>query len=222
MINTLTSEVIAALSVPPPKDRISWKLQAGYKKDPQTGKPTRGLVVAYIDARDVQDRLDEVVGAENWSDAYTVVEINPSRVSVECRLTVYGITKADVGTGTKSGKDDPGDNLAKGAYSDALKRAAVKFGIGRFLYDLEKFYVDLDGNGNFANPQLKPHQYYRGNRQWVADELTAYVKRYSLDAARIGDVVKGLIREIPVEGLSLIETSRLISDAKRELSMPPV
>jgi hypothetical protein len=217
----LTNEVIAALSVPPPEKRISWKLQAGYKKDPQTNKPTRGLVVAYIDARDVQDRLDQVVGAENWSDAYTVVEINPNRVSVECRLTVCGVTKSDVGTGTKSGKDDPGDNLAKGAYSDALKRAAVKFGIGRFLYDLEKFYVDLDADGKFAEPQLKPHQYYRGNRQWVIDDLTAYVKRYGLDAGRIGDVVKQLLAGLPVDALTLLETAHLITDAKRELSKPP-
>jgi hypothetical protein len=87
----------------------------------------KGSVAFYIDARDVMDRLDEVVGCENWQDKYTVLAFNDSRWAVECTLIVNGVAKTDVGEG-----DAPKD-----AYSDALKRAAVKFGVGRYLYDMD-------------------------------------------------------------------------------------
>ncbi|RTH99007.1 Rad52/22 double-strand break repair protein [Thermus scotoductus] len=94
-------------------------------------------MVAYVDARTVLDRLDEVVGPEGWQDAYEVLadrETDKGRiVEVRCRLTILGTTKEDVGEG---------DTL-KAAFSDALKRAAVKFGVGRYLYRLEKLWVPL-------------------------------------------------------------------------------
>src|SRR5487761_128479 len=86
-----------------------------------------GKTYAYIDARAVMDRLDEVVGPENWSTRFVPL---PSGALV-CELSVYGITKADAGeTGLKM--DDPNE-AAKAAASDAFKRAAVHFGIGRYL-----------------------------------------------------------------------------------------
>src|SRR5262249_13820499 len=65
--------------------------------------------------------------------------------SVMCRLRLkFGdqwITKTDVGS--PSEQPDSGDRL-KAAVSDALKRAAVKFGIGRYLYRLSASWVDYD------------------------------------------------------------------------------
>ncbi len=53
-------ELAAALAAPFPADRVSWKPQA-ISKDKK-----RALAVAYIDARDVAQRLDDVVGPLNW------------------------------------------------------------------------------------------------------------------------------------------------------------
>jgi hypothetical protein len=92
-----------------------------------TKNKEKGSVAFYIDARDVMDRLDEVVGCENWQDKYTVLAFSDSEWVVECTLVVNGVAKTDVGSG-----DAPKD-----AYSDALKRAAVKFGVGRYLYDMD-------------------------------------------------------------------------------------
>lgn len=86
----------------------------------------------YIDARDVQDRLDDVVGPENWATSFFVIDRDA--VVVECQLTIYGVTKADVGYANNPGSDFEKEPF-KAAYSDALKRAAVHFGVGRFLYD---------------------------------------------------------------------------------------
>ncbi len=137
----LDADIQKRLKAPFPSSWVSWKAQSTNREK------TRALAVAYIDARAVMARLDAVVGPGNWSDeyrlirdeTYTVRDANGNErrvreVEVECRLTVLGVTKVDVG----SGED------AKSAYSDAFKRAAVKFGIGRYLYSLPKMWVDYD------------------------------------------------------------------------------
>src|SRR5262249_31196354 len=62
-----------------------------------------------------------------------------------CRLRLRignrWITKVDVGG--PSEQPDGGDRL-KAAFSDALKRAAVKFGVGRYLYRLPSQWLDYD------------------------------------------------------------------------------
>jgi hypothetical protein len=128
-------EIQRALSAPFPPSVLGWK--------PQSVKGDRALACAFIDARDVMDRLDEVLGVENWEDSYTVL----AGGSVACRLTVRVgpamITKEDVGS--PSDQPDAGDKL-KAAYSDALKRAAVKYGIGRYLYSLPMQWCPFDPN----------------------------------------------------------------------------
>src|SRR5580700_8777615 len=101
----------------------------------------RAMAMAYIDARVIQDRLDDVLGVMGWQDSY---ECLPDG-SVVCRLKVRlgdeWITKMDVGG--QSEQPDEGDRR-KAAFSDALKRAAVKFGIGRYLYRLPACWCDFD------------------------------------------------------------------------------
>lgn len=85
--------------------------------------------LAYIDARDVMDLLDEVVGPENWQDSYELVG---DKIIAGLGIFVNDkwIWKYD--TGTESNIEEE-----KGMFSDAFKRAAVKWGVGRFLYDLK-------------------------------------------------------------------------------------
>lgn len=124
MNEPLTREILQELRKPFPASKISFKCQT---KPSENGN---SLVVAYIDARDVMERLDEVVGPD-WSDRY---EKAGTAKGLVCYLTVCGVTRADVGD------DDNENEPAKSAYSDAFKRAAVKFGVGRFLYDLPKMW----------------------------------------------------------------------------------
>ncbi len=102
----------------------------------------RALAMPYVDARVVQDRLDEVLGVMGWQDSY---ERLPDG-AVVCRLQIRidggeWITKTDVGG--ESEQPDGGDRT-KAAFSDALKRAAVKFGVGRYLYRQKPQWVDYD------------------------------------------------------------------------------
>lgn len=127
------NEIMTALAEPFEAGEVKWK--------PITVKGNRALAIAFVDARLVQDRLDDVVGINNWQDDY---DLAPDG-SVTCRLTIRinneWICKMDVGS--PSEQPDSGDRL-KAAFSDALKRAAVKFGIGRYLYRIHNQWVDYD------------------------------------------------------------------------------
>jgi hypothetical protein len=111
------------------------------KFKPQMVKGTRCLAMAYIDARLIQDRLDDVLGSENWEDAFKLLPDGSVMCRLRLKLGDRWITKTDVGS--PSEQPDSGDRL-KAAVSDALKRAAVKFGIGRYLYRLPAVWVDYD------------------------------------------------------------------------------
>lgn len=133
LTQTDVQAMTAALSAPFAPTEVKWK--------PQSVKGNRALALAYLDARAVQDRLDEVLGVEGWQDEYQQLPDG----SVVCKLQLHlgdrWITKMDVGS--PSEQPDGGDRL-KAAFSDALKRAAVKFGIGRYLYRLQPQWVDYD------------------------------------------------------------------------------
>ncbi len=125
------------LKAPFPPEKISWRVGA------RTQDKKKGIALAYIDARDVMERLDDVVGPENWQDRY---EFHGSRTVCYLSLRLEGewIIKAD-------GAGDSDVEAEKGAISDALKRAAVKWGIGRDLYDMPNLWVDLK-NEKFIEP----------------------------------------------------------------------
>jgi hypothetical protein len=122
-----------ALSEPFGPDDVHWK--------PQVVTGNRALAIPYIDARSVMDRLDAAAGVGGWQDSYDPLPDG----TVVCRLRVKigkaWITKVDVGS--PSDQKDEGDRR-KAAFSDALKRAAVKFGVGRYLYNLPAIWCDYD------------------------------------------------------------------------------
>lgn len=127
------SELRKALADPFPPDQIGWK--------PQAVKGNRALAIAYIDARNVMQRLDDVLGVENWQDRYILLPDNSVMCRLKIRIGEEWVAKADVGS--PSEQPDGGDRL-KAAFSDALKRVAVKFGIGRYLYELPHQWCDYD------------------------------------------------------------------------------
>jgi hypothetical protein len=132
----MDQETQAKLRAPIP---YQWKIQSK-SKDKRSGS-----FVAYIDARDVMDVLDATVGADGWQDEYQAIYDGAGALKgVVCKLSIKSgkdwITKADIGT--------PSDyESEKGAYSDAFKRAAVKWGIGRFLYSLEILWLPINDYG---------------------------------------------------------------------------
>jgi hypothetical protein len=111
------------------------------KFKPQTVSGNRALAVPFVDARVIQDRLDDVLGVMGWQDSYECLPDGSVVCRLKIRLGDEWITKEDVGG--QSEQPDEGDRR-KAAFSDALKRAAVKFGIGRYLYRQKPMWVDYD------------------------------------------------------------------------------
>ena len=97
-------------------------------------------ILAYKDARYDMNVLDKVVGPENWSKRYEVIDGR-----LYCSVGIYNpetkewVWKQDVGTESKT-------EAEKGQASDAFKRSCFNWGIGRDLYSFPLIQVKLDSS----------------------------------------------------------------------------
>jgi hypothetical protein len=130
----MTDDILARLAAPFPPEKIEWRVGATMKDK------SRGLALAYIDARTVQDRLDEVCGV-NWQTRHHHCGGEKLGCDIGIKIGDEWIWRGD-GAGPT---DVEGD---KGAFSDAFKRAAVRWGVGRYLYDLDSPWVNLERRGD--------------------------------------------------------------------------
>lgn len=107
-----------------------WRVQSASKSS------AKAQCVAYIDARQVMALLDEVVGPENWMDDYRQID-GKLFAGIGIKVGDHWVWKWDTGTESDIEAD-------KGVVSDSFKRAGVKWGIGRFLYDFPMQWVDTN------------------------------------------------------------------------------
>lgn len=162
------TELQEKLSEPFDPSVIKWKPQTvDYK-----GKTA--MATAHADPRAYIDRLNDVVGPGNWeqklsfsSTPYTKVirgkkaygdqpatqdrEVSGTKVICACELTIHGVTH------TSSGDSDSSDeNASTSAEAQAFKRAAVSFGLGRYLYNLpaKQYPYDTDKKRFIQEPIL--------------------------------------------------------------------
>lgn len=133
--------LIKNLSRPFPVDVISWRVGS------TNADKSKGIALAYIDARDVMTRLDEVCGLD-WQCRYS-----HAADKVICEI---GILFSDGWRFRANGAGDTQIEAEKGAISDAFKRAAVMWGIGRYLYSLPTVWVDLKDKRIVKPPALPP------------------------------------------------------------------
>lgn len=148
---------IKTLEAPFPADVIGIKVQS-FTKD-----RTKAMLVAYLQHTDVYRRLEEV--DPSWASSCTQLEqvINKevpagkdSFFLAKVAITLKGITRENVGEG-----DEP-----KGALSDALKRAAMLFGVGRYLYDSETVWVPYnEATDKYKVWSLSDYEKYRKKGQ---------------------------------------------------------
>ncbi len=118
-----------ALSAPFLPTQISWRI------GPTAADKKSGIALAYLDSRDVQDRLDLVCGPGGWQDRYPHVgQKTVCEIAILCGDA--WVTKSD-------GAGDTDMEAEKGALSDAFKRAAVKWGVGRYLYSFPNIWVEI-------------------------------------------------------------------------------
>lgn len=150
------------LECPFPASQVSWRVGTTNQKRiaRETGnakaRPTKGQLLAYIDARDVMERLDSACGFENWQCRYPLSDSGLLLCEIGIRINGEWIWRAN-------GAGDTQVEAEKGKCSDAFKRAAVLWGIGRYLYSLQSPWVDLDEHGKWSqDPALPPLATIRG------------------------------------------------------------
>jgi hypothetical protein len=114
----------ALLAKPFDPMEIEWRVGQAAK----TGQSC--TLLAYLTSRAVMDRLDEVLGPDGWQDSY---EAGPDG-GLMCGIGVR--TNGDNWVWKYDGAENTQIEAIKGGYSGAFKRAAVKWGIGRYLYKL--------------------------------------------------------------------------------------
>ena len=122
-----------ALAAPFPPEDIYWRVGS------VSAEKKRGMVFAYVDARLVMERLDKVCGPDGWQSVHPHANGKTS-----CRI---GIKCGDEWVWKEDGAGDTDVEGDKGAFSDAFKRAAVKWGIGRYLYALDAPWVEVQQRG---------------------------------------------------------------------------
>lgn len=137
----LSNQQAKALARPFDANEIEWRVgQAGIDRN---GNPwIRAL--AYLTSRAVMDRLDEVFGVGGWSHSIREIALGDA-VGVICRLEVEG------GAYHEDVAECSDIEALKGAASGGLKRAAVAFGVGRYLYYLDDGFAKVHPNGKFRH-----------------------------------------------------------------------
>lgn len=149
---------LAALSAPFPSSAIRWNVGS------MNREKTEGTALPNIDPRAIENRLDEVVGPAGWEVEFSETVGGDHLVAVRCAISLHvdgrRVTKEDGAQADLVRGDDvsgKGHELSvKGAYTNAFKRAASKWGIGRYLYAYQALWVPLDLQGRFKETPVLP------------------------------------------------------------------
>ena len=126
------AELFRRLAEPFPASEIEWRVGT------TTKDKSKGMALAFVTSRAVQQRLDDVCGPGRWSSEIRQLDAGKGYT---CKLTILlpdgrYVTRED-------GSDESDIEGTKGGISGALKRAAVLFGVGRYLYYLDAPWVKI-------------------------------------------------------------------------------
>lgn len=139
----MCDEIMKKLQEPFKADEIEWRI-GNKSKD---GKKATAL--AYITNRAIQNRLDEVFGCFGWRNEFKEWRGSAQLCGISVKNGDEWITKWD-------GADDSNVEKVKGGLSDSMKRAAYQWGIGRYLYELDTKWVEINEYGQFKQTPTLP------------------------------------------------------------------
>jgi hypothetical protein len=128
-------EIMEKLKAPFSPLEIEWRVGSTNRDK------TKGLAVAYVTNRAIQNRLDEVFGCFGWENEFKEWRGTSQLCGISVLHEGDWITKWD-------GADDSNKEATKGGLSDAMKRAAYQWGIGRYLYELPQTWKPITKKGN--------------------------------------------------------------------------
>lgn len=159
-------ELLAALQAPFDPKHLDWRVgRAGVSGSGENKRPW-ALVLSFVDARAVQNRLDEVAGPDGWQVEYRHITAGERTAGTVCRL---GIRLNGEWIWKEDGSDETDIEAFKGGISKSLVRAASAWGIGRYLYNLPENFAEVfreEQKGSYRAPWPRkddkdaPHYFY--------------------------------------------------------------
>jgi len=127
-------EIIDRLKQPFEEKDIEWRVQQAKKN----GDNLYCLVLCYVQARAIEERLDSIFGFDGWSAEY---RNGNSDNNIICRL---GVRVDNTWIYKENGASETNVEPFKGGISGAFKRVASSgFGIGRYLYKLDATFANV-------------------------------------------------------------------------------
>lgn len=133
-------EISEKLQEPFHSDEIEWRPQSAFRNKQGS---INLMVLPYLQGHAIQDRLDKVLGS-NWSDEYESIVVDGKeafRAKLSIKVEDEWITRSDAA-------EISDFESVKGGHTNAFKRVAVKWGIGRYLYKCEPVFVPLLEKGD--------------------------------------------------------------------------
>lgn len=143
-------------------DSIEWRIQASGEKNGRVW----AICVPYVTNRAIQSRLDEVVGPESWSNEFRPGPDGGVMCGLSIRVGDEWVTKWD-------GAENTDVEGVKGGLSGAMKRSAVQWGIGRYLYTLDETFANVHEGGRFRGKTRDGGTFRWDPPQLPADVLPA-------------------------------------------------
>ena len=127
-------EIMKELQKPFAPDELEWRVGSTNKEK------TKGLALPYVTNRAIQNRLDHIFGCFGWKNEYKEWKGQAQLCGISILHEGEWITKWD-------GADDSNMEGTKGGLSDAMKRAAYQWGIGRYLYKMPTKWMSIKAQG---------------------------------------------------------------------------
>ncbi|EJR09431.1 Rad52/Rad22 family DNA repair protein [Bacillus pacificus] len=134
------TNIMESLQAEFPVEQLGWKIINTFESQGRFF----AFVAPFVDARAIQDRFDEVFGIDNWQVSYEKWGEKATKCTISVFLNERWISKED-------GSEESDYSSVKGGFSNSLKRAAVLWGVGRYLYNVKPTKVELSTCSNGPN-----------------------------------------------------------------------
>lgn len=134
------TNIMESLQAEFPFEQLGWKITHTFESQGRFF----AYVAPFVDARAIQDRFDEVFGIDKWQVSYEKWGEKATKCTISVFLNERWISKED-------GSEESDYSSVKGGFSNSLKRAAVLWGVGRYLYNVKPSKVELSTRSNGPN-----------------------------------------------------------------------
>jgi hypothetical protein len=198
----MNDNIMDKLQEPFKVDEIEWRVGS------TTKDKSKGLALAYVTNRAIQNRLDDTFGIFGWKNEFLIWK-NTSQI---CGISVWDseknqwITKYD-------GSDDSQTEATKGGLSDAMKRCAYQWGIGRYLYKLPQTWVALKSEKYLSEIPKLPYWALPKSTSPTSpekvEELVKFALEHKLSTRRLKATVLKDFKKVEIESLTLEEYETL-------------